>query len=397
MKTIAAILLLSQLAAMPQSRALYLAPRTDGSSGAGTISDPFNASTPHHLWRAWQKTAFRPDGTSDQTIVFLPGVYSSTNELRLPGDAKRVTVTGYGATIVYGEKLLTGQRTMLSTAWTGNDDVTICGFILDCGTEVTFTNGNAKVCGVFANGKHCIVRDVKVMKSASYNQQTVDQEAFGIILANDGGLCSGNMIVGTSGSSNQVVTGISINGDDCVVTGNAIDLEDDSATNALVSFGYSLYGNRIVMNGNVARRVDAGVSMDGSGSGGSNTWSDNIIAANQISGNEMVVRIANNTQSYTNWLWLGNGLRAQGRAWLSIWTTDPWIAGSRLSGHSFINNLFTGPAREKANIILNNFEGPHAFSGNRFSVLPDVDTVTNKLDLIGADNIVKGKASARLW
>lgn len=397
MKLVCSLILLSQLSVLSQSRALYISPRTDGSSGAGTLVDPFNGSTPSRLWKAWQKTAFRSDGASDQVIVFLPGVYSSTNEMRLPEGVQRVRLIGDGATIVYAEKSLVGQRTMLGTAWGGNDDVTISGFTLDC-SGVTFTNGNnAKVCGVFARGKHNVVRDITVRGLASRNEATVDQEAFGIILADDGGICSGNMIVGTSGQLNQVVTGISINGNDCTVRGNVIDLEDDDATNALTSFGYSIYGSRITLIGNVARRVDAGVSMDSSGSGGSNTWSDNVIVGNQIAGNEMVVRIQNNVQSYTNWVWIGNGLRAQGRAWLSIWTTDPWIAGSKLSGHSFIANLFTGDAREKANIILNNFEGPHAFSDNRFSVQPDVNLVTNRNDMIGADNIAKGRASMRVW
>lgn len=385
------VLLVLLLAQVLSPRALYIAPRLDGSSGAGTVTDPFNGSTPSKLMKAWQKTAYRTDGGSQQLIVFQPGFYTLTNELRLPADSTNVMISGYGATIVYAEKNLAGQRTMLSTAWSGNAGTVIEGFTLDCGSEVTLSATNSKVCGVYLGGRNSIARNLTIRNILSFNGPAVDQEAFGIITQGDGVICSGCVITGTRGASNQVDTGISINGDDCLLTGCVVDLGDFDPTNSLTSFGYSLYGNRNTMSANVAKGVDAAISMDGSGSGGSNVWSDNIVIGNQLSGNEMAVRIQNNSQSYTNWNWVANNFRGMGRSWLSIWTDTAWQATTKLSGHSFIGDLFTGTVRSNANITLSNFEGPHTFIGNRFSAQPDINYWTNAPDILGTGNIVRGR------
>lgn len=401
MKTLLHGLLALTLSAQAASdRALYIAARQDGQPGTGTITDPFDGSDARKLWSAWMRTAFRRDGVSGQTIVFLPGTYAVTNELRLPYDAKDVTVSGYGARMVFADKALTGQRTILCTSWDGNHDVTWEGFTLDCGSEVKFS-GNGKVCGVYSRGRNNVVRDVTIRKLACYNKApyaTGYHEAFGIVLYSDGGICSGNLVTGTAGGESQTLTGISVSGNDCSISGNVVDFGDESATNNVTSFGYSAYGNRLLFSGNVARRVDAGVSMDGAGDlSRTNAWEDNLFVGNQFSGNTMTVRIQNNSQSYRNWLWVGNQFNAQGRQWLSMWTSDVWKA-NRISGHRFVGNAFGGTPQKKENMRLSNYqEEPHVFIGNSFVVEPSIDTMTNSNTLVGGENVVRGKRNDKAF
>lgn len=395
MKTIALCSLLafsfSTLGA-PANRALYIAPRTDGKPGNGTLEEPFDGSTAARLWQAWLKTAFRKDGVGHQTIVFLPGVYSVTNELRLPYDAKEVTISGYGSRLVYTDTAIVGQRTVLCTAWRGNAHTTIEGFTIDCGSEARFSGKNGKVQGIYSKGRNNVVRDVTIRNIASYNRPphgSAYEEAFGIVMDSVGGLCSGNTVTGTGGGASQGVTGISISGDDCSVIGNIVDLEDASGTNDLTSFGFSLYGSGIVMNGNVARGVDAGMSMDGAGGVEvTNTWQENLIVGNLFTGNQMAVRIHNNSQSYKDWLWVGNNFR--GSEWLSMWTNRREWMTNKISGQRFVGNIFTGSSRGKVNMTLGNFQEPHSFIGNSFTEKPDINLGKAKNTLGGFGNTILG-------
>jgi hypothetical protein len=381
----------------PVSRALYIAPRTDNKPGNGTLEDPFDGSDPGRLWQAWLKTAFRKDGVGNQTIVFLPGVYSVTNELRLPYDAKEVTLSGYGARLVFTDQAVSGQRTVLSTAWRGNDHTVMEGFTIDCGTAAKFTGKNGKVQGLFSKGRNNVVRDVTIRNTASYNRPphgSVYEESFGIILDSEGGLCSGNSVTGTGGGESQGVTGISLSGNDCSVTGNVVDFRDHSASNGVTSFGFSLYGSGIVMNGNVARGVDAGISMDGAGTiEVTNTWQENVISGNLLAGNQMAVRIHNNSQTYKDWLWIGNNFR--GSEWLSMWTNRREWLTNKISGQRFVGNMFTGSPRSKANMTLMNFQEPHSFIGNSFTVKPDINVGKAKNTFGGFGNTIQGTPDDR--
>jgi len=372
---------------------LYLAPRGDGQAGTGTITDPFDASTPAKLWQAWLKTAFRSDGLTNHTIVFLPGTYACTNDLRLPWDAREVIISGYGARLVEVDTALEGQRHMLTTSWEGNDAVSFEGFSLDCGSAVKY-GASAKVCGVWSRGKGNSVRNVTVKNLASCNRGGDSLEAFGINLVSDGGIVSGCQVSGIAGEL-PFATGICLNGSDSVASGNVVDLGDTSATNQTVTFGYSLYGNRLLLSGNVARNVDAGISMDGSGDGGESTWSDNVVTGNILGGNEMCVRIDNNTQGYRNWLWTGNNFHANGGRWLLLSTQNPKWAATKIAGNRFTGNAFSGTVQAD-NLLLSNWgEDPHTFNANSFSVPPKIQPLSNEKDLYGQGNTVQGRPANR--
>lgn len=318
-------------------------------------------------------------------VFFRPGIYVLTNDLVLLPGTSNLLVSGYGAVLQLRGTNLGGQFHLLRTDWEGNSGVTYEGFTLDC-AGASFSNPG-KTVGICAIGANNIVRNVLVR-----NLVAVGEEAFGIILRSTNGLCSGNSVLGrpkVTPSSEYVnfipvglVSGIVIQGENTTANGNVVDLEDYSRDNALTTFGFSVYGSYCTLSGNSTRNVDAGFSSDGSGSGGNSVWHDNIIIGNHFSGNEMCVRIDNNTQSYRDWTWIGNNFRATGNLWLLLATQNAIWSSNKIEGHFFLGNQFSGSPREK-NLVIYNYDKPHKFSENNFLGSPRGNFGTNEPMSVG--------------
>jgi len=375
------------VAPMPSRHAYYLAPRTDGKPGSGTVNDPWDTSDAGELERVWYGIVWNRVNIGGVSITFLPGVYYASNQLQLANGSSNIVVSGYGARIFFTNPRIEREYTVFCSQG-ANDNCTWQGFEIDCGTYAGFRK-STKVCGVFAMGRCAVVRDLTIRNISSWNQTLGNgPETFGIIFAATNGICTGNIVDGISGSPIRGGTGIVIGGEGNTATGNAVNLRDTDGSDKVTSFGYSIYGNRNTFTGNTCQGVDVGISMDGGGGVKDGTiWRDNLISGNQFIANATSVRIENNNQGFCNWTWMANNFDTKA-VWLSMWTGEVWRS-NKISGHTFIGNQFNGPARSHANLILWNATN-HTFIGNQFSVPPNLSLGTNANKMLGLGNTIDG-------
>lgn len=366
-------------------KTFYLAPRVDGKGGIGAINDPLNVINAERLYNIWNQIFSSPENLQNTRIIFLPGTYYSSNEISLPLPAKNINISGYGALIIQTNASFSGQNTMLRTHWGGNDNITVEGLELDCGSGIRYTN-SGKVCGLFLKGKNNIIRNVVVRNISTANFGiNVEHETFGIIFQVTNGICCNNFVDGfISPTSIGGMTAISIQGEGNTVNGNVVNLNENPHNN-IFSFAYTIYGSENTLTANSCRGVDAALSMDGAGGGDIfEEWHNNIIIGNQFIANELTFRIDNNTQSYKDWLIIGNNFKTKSM-WLSLYTYGEIWRSNKITGFNFIGNKFSGTPRPSNNIALGNFIN-HTFIANNFSTNPTVFLGTNINTIYSSEN-----------
>lgn len=375
-------------------QAFYLAPRTDGRAGSGTLSDPYDASTPTKLQTTWYSCVYSNMGAAQKKLVFMAGAYFATNSLAVPVGASNISLSGYGATIYLTNSALSdGSMSAFTSDPVGVHGITWEGFDLDCGTYVTMT-GNGKTSGITHWGNNSTVRDVTIRNiiaagSAAY-------ESFGIILDGTNNICRGNVVrnlIASGGTGDVGGTGIVIEGAGSVLAENIVDLMAVN-TNGFNAFGYSIYGSDIVMAGNVARNCSIALSMDSTSDFESAVWRDNLVVGNHLSGDEKALRIEASNQHYQNWTLTGNYLKS---AYLWVYMTP--IAGygytNYANGFQFIGNRFGGSVTNVDNIEMYPFNW-HTFIANSFSTNVDLKLDTNANLTYGGLNSTNG-VSHNAW
>jgi hypothetical protein len=362
-------------------KAFYLAPRTDGQAGNGTLNDPWDASSPAKLKACWDRLIFTdltwPHGG---TITFMPGDYYTTEQLGLAWDGKNLTLSGYGARLFLTNKAFTGIG--MSAICTrqfidgGNDNTIIQGFDIDVGTYFEFLDPGS-VTGVFVEGNHCIVRDVTVRNIQSFGWH----ESFGIIFGSSNGIISGCSVLKLKQGGGS---GIVFGGYHNAATGNLIDLGG-------TGLGVTVYGHGNVVQGNIIRNCEGAFSMDGGGGIANGTiWRDNLVTGNHFAATWLSLRVENNNQGFANWTFADNVFDSPQR-WISMWTGDVWMS-NQITGFRFVGNQFTGMATNAGamqNIVLQNFKR-HSFLNNEFNTAPTILFGTNANTVYGAGNTVAG-------
>lgn len=354
--------------------ATYFAPRTDGRAGTGTQPDPYDISTPSKLHALWN--SIFSSAQNNKSFVFLPGSYTATNSLRLTLGGTNLHFYGYGATIVCTNDNQNFSGALFGNITTRLTNASWSGFDVDLGSKITFATPPNRVWnGLTCDGQDIVLRNLTFRNVASTG---VDAESFGIILGATNGIIQNCRVLGMVGpyASAIVAQGVRI-----TCSGNVVEMNDAGAT---LGFGLSPYCSDSTFAGNVFRVRQNALSVDNPGGASGQIFENNTFIGNTFDGNQSV-RMEPTTTVFRNWVFSGNTFKAATR-WLHIPVPDaPTLATNHnisFKGNFFVGNP-TGP------VLLNDAKATAiSYSGNDFSILPTLNTGTNRY---GIGNTLMGE------
>lgn len=359
--------------AVPITSAVYFASRTDARDGTGSELDPYNASTPSRLHARWN-TIF---GTrqDNKVFIFKPGVYWTTNTMRLTLGGTNIHFIGYGARINCTNANQAYSGSLFGNVTTRITNASWSGFDVDLGSGMTFSTPPNRVWnGMSCDGQDITLRDLTFRNVASTG---LDVESFGIIA----GITNGSVLnCRVSGMAGPYTSAIAIVGSQIACVGNVIDLGDPGDLVSPWAFGLTVYASDSVVAANIVRNADTGLHMDNTSAPG--PWKNVSVTGNYFNA-AYPVRIEPSATYFSDWIFSGNTFSTTNR-----WINSPEVGGGGvISNMTYTANGFTGTALDASTLNFNSCE-TITFNANYFSKQPVF--ASGSPSVYGVGNVVNG-------